>query len=397
MWSRLVAAVLVSTAVLAADPPPIRLAQPESVGMSSERLAQLERWLDGMVERQQAAGFVSLVARRGKVVHHRATGTLGMDSNDPMPLDALFDVASMTKPLTAAAALMLYEEGRVMLSDRVAKHIPEFGGRLVAVDDGEPKPAQRPMRVQHLFTHTSGFDDGRTRVEKYAFPTMQELMRESARTPLRAEPGSRWIYGDSLDVLGHLVERVAGQGLDQFLQQRLLDPLGMSDTHYWPPESKEHRRATLVVDGNDDPERSSREPAEASRQRSFVSGASGLHTTAADYWRFCQMLLDGGEFRGRRLLAPGSVTLMAANHLEEGTSYRPGLGFGLGVAVVLDRARAGLPYSEGSFFWGGSQGTVFWVDPAEDLCAVLMVQVRPSGDLSLRAKFGVLVYSAIVG
>ena len=389
-------ASLLAAALLHAESPPIRVADPESVGMSSERLARLGQWLDGIVEDRNAAGFVSLVARKGKVVHHQATGTLGVAVDDPMPLDALFDIASMTKPLTAVAALMLYEEGRITLSDRVSAHLPEFDNRVVAAQRGKPRPAARQMTVQHLFTHTSGVNDERGRAEKYAFPTMEALMQDFARLPLQAEPGTRWIYGDSLDVLGYLVERVSRKPLDEFLQERLLDPLGMTDTHYWPPESKRPRRALLVVDGKDDSARVSREPPESSERKTFFSGASGLHTTAADYWRFCQMLLDGGEFRGHRLLGPRTVLLMAENHLEAGTPYRPGLGFGLGVAVVTDRARAGLPYSEGSYYWGGSQGTVFWIDPAEQLVGVLMVQVRPSGGLKLRQKFAALVYSAIL-
>lgn len=389
-------ALLLGSISLVAQSAPIRVADPESVGMSSERLCRIEAWVDEMVEQRQAAGFVTLVARKGKVVHHRASGTKGMSTSEPMTPDAMFDIASMTKPLTAVAALMLYEEGRITLNEPVAGHLPEFKDVEVAARRGKTAPAQREMQVRHLFTHTSGARDPRGRAETYAFPTMEVYMKEFVQIPLQAEPGSEWIYGDSLDVLGHLVERVTRQGLDEFLQQRLLDPLGMTDTHYWPPESKQTRRATLVVDGDDDPTRESREPVEAGIAKTFVSGASGLHTTASDYWRFCQMLLNGGEFRGKRLLAPRSVSLMSEDHLDEGTSYRPGLGYGLGVAVVLDRARSGLPYSAGSFYWGGSQGTVFWVDPAEELIGVLMVQVRPSGNLKLREKFGALVYSSIV-
>ncbi len=393
---RLLIALLASAAVLAGESSPIRIAEPESVGMSSERLGRIGQWLDRLVRDRHAAGFVSLVARNGMVVHHRATGTRGTEVNEPMPLDALFDVASMTKPLTAVAALLLYEEGHITLSDSVSAHLPEFRDPLVVARRGKPVAARAEMTIRHLFTHTSGVQDPRTRAETYAFPTMEAYMKEFAGLPLQAEPGSKWIYGDSLDVLGYLVERVSGQGLDQFLQERILDPLGMKDTHYWPPDSKHARRALLVVDSKDDPTRVSREPVEAGEDRTFFSGASGLQSTAADYWRFCQMLLNGGKMRGIRLLGSRSVALMAEDHLEDGTLFRPGHGFGLGVAVVLDRARSALPYSAGSYYWGGSQGTVFWIDPVEELIGVLMVQVRPSGHLKLREKFGALVYSAIV-
>ena len=387
---------LVAGTVPAAASDALPIAEAESVGMSSERLSRIGAWLDEIVENGQAAGVVTLVARYGRVVHYSATGTRGMEVSDPMPPNALFDIASMTKPLTATAALMLYEEGRITLDDSVSDHLPEFKQPMILRESGETTPAESKMTVRHLFTHTAGVRDPRGRAETYAFPTMDAYMSDFARLPLRAEPGSKWLYGDSLDVLGHLVERVTGQGLDEFLQDRLLNPLGMNDTHYWPPAAKQGRRAVLVVDGSDDPTRVSREPIEAGESKTFISGASGLHTTAADYWRFCQMLLNGGTFGGKRLLGPRTVSLISMNHLEEGTPYRAGLDFGLGFAVVGDPAKARLPYSPGSYYWGGSQGTVFWIDPTEHLVGILMVQVRPAGRLQLRQKFGALVYAAII-
>ena len=390
----LIALVAASLQAATSDGLPIAIA--ESVGMSTERLTRIGTWLDEIVENGDAAGTVTLVARHGRVVHHLATGSRGMEVPDPMPLDALFDIASMTKPLTAVAALMLYEEGQITLEDSVSNHIPEFKKPIVLQESGDTTPAEREMSVRHLFTHTSGVRDRRGRAETYAFPTMDAYMADFAKLPLHAAPGSKWLYGDSLDVLGYLVERVSDRGLDEFLQDRVLDPLGMADTHYWPPAAKQGRRAVLVVNGKDDPARVSREPVEAGESKTFISGASGLHTTAADYWRFCQMLLNGGEFGGKRLLGPRTVSLISMNHLEEGTPYRPGLGFGLGFAVVSDPAKAHLPYSAGSYYWGGSQGTVFWIDPAEHLVGILMVQVRPGGRLRLRQKFGALVYAAII-
>ncbi len=396
MRRRFLLVFLIAACPLLAAAGAVPRADPESAGMSSERLRRIETWLQGMVDDGQAAGFVTLVARRGKVVHHRAIGNRGMSVQEAMPLDAIFDIASMTKPLTAAAALLLFEEGRITLDGPVAERLPEFKERMAPTDSGKLAPAERQMTVRHLFTHTSGVNDPRGRAERYAFPTMDAYMEDFVKLPLQAQPGAKWIYGDSLDVLGYLVERVSGQRLDRFLQQRILDPLGMTDTHYWPPAAKQRRRAVLVVNGKDDPARLSREPAAAAEARTFISGASGLHTTAADYWRFCQMLLNGGELDGKRLLGPRTIGLIAENHLEEGTSYAPGLGFGLGFAVVLDRAKIGFPYSAGSYYWGGSQGTVFWIDPAEELIGVLMVQARPAGRLKLRQKFAALVYSAIV-
>lgn len=396
MLRHILLTILIAVVALVSGAAELPTADPESVWMSSERLERINAWLDGMVESKQAAGFVTLVSRHGKVIHHRATGNRGMAVTDAMPLDALFDIASMTKPITAAAALMLLEEGRFTLGESVSKHLPKFADPQVADEGGATAPAKRTMTIRHLFTHTSGVRDPRGRAETYSFPTMDSYMKEFTKLPLQAEPGTKWIYGDSLDVLGYLVERLSGQGLDSFLQERVFDPLGMSDTHYWPPSGKQSRRAVLVVDGKDDPTRLSREPLEAGNSKTFIAGASGLHTTAADYWRFCQMLLDGGVLENKRLLGPRTVGWMADNHLERGTEFRPGLGYGLGVAVVTDRGKLDYPYSDGSYYWGGSQGTVFWIDPAEQLVGILMVQVRPSGALKLREKFATLVYSAIL-
>jgi CubicO group peptidase (beta-lactamase class C family) len=372
------------------------LVQPESVGMSSERLERIGEWLDGIIDRKEAAGFVTIVARNGQVVHHEARGTRGLSVSGPMPLDALFDIASMTKPITVAAALTLLEEGRFTLADPISEYLPAFRNPKVQLE-GEPlKPADREITVRHLFTHTSGVSDPRSRAETFAFPTLEAYMADFAKLPLRAQPGSEWLYGDSHDVLGYLVQEVSGQPLDQFVNERILKPLGMSDTHYWPPKSKDSRRAILVVDGKDDLDSTSRRPIAAAEAGTFIGGASGIYTTAADYWRFCQMLLNGGEFEGQRLLGPKTVSWINQDHLDSNVTFRPGQRFGLGFAILTDPGKADWFYSEGSYFWGGSQGTVFWIDPAEELTAVLMVQVTPSSKLRLREKFAALVYASIV-
>jgi CubicO group peptidase (beta-lactamase class C family) len=384
--------LLLSVRLFAGDLP---VAKPESVGMSAQRLDRITAWLNGIVQRKEAAGFVSLVARHGKVVHHQAVGTRGLRNGDPMPIDALFDLASMTKPITVAAALMLLEEGRITLHEPVANHLPEFKGARVEVRPGVLEPA-RPILVQHLFTHTSGVFDGRTRAQKFEAATLADLMRADAKLPLRYQPGSTFLYGDSHDVLGYLVQQVSGQPLDQVIQDRILTPLGMTDTHYWPPESKNNRRAILVVNREDDPESLSRVPPAAGKAKSYIGGASGLYSTAADYWRFSQMLLNGGVFDGKRLLGPKTISWMARNHIGDMKSFpTPGTRFGLGLAVVEDPGASGLPYSKGTYYWSGSQGTIFWIDPTEDLVGVLMVQLTPS-PLRLRERFSALVYGAIV-
>jgi CubicO group peptidase (beta-lactamase class C family) len=339
-------------------------------------------WLRDIVERKQAAGFVTLVARHGKVVHHQAFGTRGLEVSQPMPVDAIFDLASMTKPVTVAAALMLLEDGRFALHEPVANYLPEF------------RDSPR-MTIEQLLTHTSGVFDPRSRAEKMNPPTLAAYIQELARLPLRAQPGTEWIYGDSHQVLGHLVQQVSGVPLDKFVQDRILTPLRMQDTHYWPPESKDQRRAILVVNGKDDPTSESRVPPEAGRARTMIGGATGLYSTAGDYWKFSQMLLNGGSFGGRRLLGPKTISWMVENHIGDMPTFRtPGTRFGLGLAVVTDPGSSGLPYSRGTYYWSGSQGTLFWIDPAEDLIGVLMVQLTPN-PLRLRDKFAGIVYSAI--
>lgn len=383
MIKRLLGAMVLAAAVAPAQE---AIARPESVGMNGVQLQRMGAWLDGIAARKEAAGFVSLVARRGQVVWHKAHGTRGLANAEPMPLNALFDLASMTKPLTVAAALMLLEEGRFALNDPIERYLPEFARGA----------GKTPIRVRHLFSHTSGVHDKRSRAEKFEAPTLAEGMHALAKMPLGSEPGSAWLYGDSHDVLGYLVEKVSGQPLDRFVQSRILEPMEMKDTAYWPPAAWDKRRAVLVVDGKDDPESLSRVPPAAAKARSYIGGASGLYSTAADYWRFAQMLLNGGTAaNGARLLGPRTIAYMAQNHIGNMDSFKtPGTRFGLGLAVVTDPAEAGIPYSAGTYYWSGSQGTLFWIDPKEELIGVLMVQLTPS-TLRLRERFSAMVYAAI--
>jgi CubicO group peptidase (beta-lactamase class C family) len=386
------ALLFVARPTRAADLP---LAKPEAAGMSSSRLARIDTGLGGVVERKEAAGFVALVARHGKVVYHKAFGTRGLDDPDPMPADALFDLASMTKPVTVVAAMMLLEEGRYTLTDPVANYLPEFRNMRVETAPGTTASPKRQMQVKDLFTHTSGIYDPMSRAETMKFPTLAEYIKVLARPPLRYEPGTTWLYGSSHHVLGYLVQQVSGMPLDRFVQERILGPLGMRDTAYWPAEKENKRRAILVVNGKDDPTSASRLPPEAAAARTFIGGASGLYSTAADYWRFSQMLLNGGSWNNNRLLGPRIVKWMAQDQIENVASFTiPGTRFGLGMAVVTDPGGANMPYSKGTYYWSGSQGTVFWIDPAEDLIGVLMVQLTPSR-LKLREKFSTLVYAAI--
>lgn len=371
--------------------------KPESAGMSAERLGRVGVWLNGMIRNKEAAGFVALVARRGKVVLHEAYGTRGLSNPSPMTRDALFDLASMTKPVTVTAALMLLEEGRFALTDPIGQYLPEFKNVKIETAPGVFSPAKRPITVEHLFTHTSGVFTARSRAEIFEHPTLASFMHELAKGPVRHEPGTRYLYGTSHDVLGYLVEKVSGEPLDHFIQARILTPLGMHDTYYWPPDSLKKRRAVLVVNGKDDPESLSRVPPAAAKARTYIGGASGLYSTASDYWKLAQMLMNGGSFEGKRLLGPRTIAWMAQNHIGTIDSFAtPGTRFGLGLAVVTDPGAAGLPYSQGSYYWSGSQGTIFWIDPQEELVGVLMVQVTPSSKLKLRERYAALVYSSIL-
>ena len=393
---RLVVTLILAACTLGAGSPP-RVERPESAGMSSERLTRIGTWLDGVVERGEAAGFVTIVARRGKVVHHEARGTRGLSVKDPMPIDGIFDMASMTKAITVTAALMLLEEGKFTLEDPLSDYLPGFQGARVQVGPEAFVPAKPEITIRQLFTHTSGIADPRGRSEVYEFPTLQEYVADAAMLPLQAQPGTKWLYGDSHDVLGYLVEVVSGQPLGDYIQQKILDPLGMEDTYFWPPRSKDGRRAVLGVRGKDDLDSTSRRPLKAAGAATFIGGQSGIYSTAADYWRFCQMLLNGGELNGVRLLGPRTVGWINEDHMQGAGGFdRPGHVFGLGFAVLVAPGEAGWFYSPGSYYWGGSQGTLFWIDPEEDLTAVLMVQTTPSSHLKLREKFAAIVYGAIL-
>ena len=364
--------------------------------MSTEGLARIGEWLDGVVERREASGFVTIVARKGKVVHHEARGTRGMSVRDPMPKDGIFDMASMTKPITVVAALTLLEEGKITLDSPISEYLPEFKNPRVGVGPRATKPADGEITVRQLFNHTSCVRNLGSRVEIFSFPTLEVYGDELARRPLGCQPGSRFLYGTSHDVLGRLVEKVTGRPLDRYVAETIFDPLGMKDSHYWPPAAKDNRRAILVVDGKDDLDSTSRRPVEAERRATFIGGASGLYSTAADYLRFCQMLLNGGELDGHRVLGQRTVSFIARDQLRGAAYDRPGTTFGLGFAVVTDPGSLGYPYSKGTYYWGGSQGTVFWIDPQEELTAVLMVQAVPRPGMRLREKFAQIVYGAIV-
>ena len=371
----------------------IPVAEPESVGMSTERLLRIDAVMQRHIDAGNIQGAVTAVARRGKVVHFEAHGLMDVEAERPMSRDAIFIMMSSTKPILGVAAMMVIEEGLIRPEDPVSKYIPEFADMQVAVlkdpadEDISPfrvdrrnppehrlVPAETPITIKHLLTHTSGLASGGLGTAQSSRPvervTLASYIPTLGTMALDFQPGSRWAYsgGTGLDVVARIVEIASGMPYDQFVQTRILDPLDMTDTHYNVPPAKASRR--VVIQGRD--------LSRWSGETTYFSGSYGLSSTARDYLHFEQMLANGGELFGHRLLGSRSVEWMASNHL--GDLYRgftqnaKGQGFGYTVAVVLDPIAAGSRRSAGAFGWGGAFGTRSWTDPAEELAGVLMLQ-----------------------
>jgi CubicO group peptidase (beta-lactamase class C family) len=396
----------------------LRPASPESVGMSAERLERLSDALQAYVDRGELAGSVTLVARRGRVAYFEAFGQRDREANAPMRTDAIFRIASQSKAIVSVAAMTLVEEGKLLLTDPVGKHLPELMETKVAVarDGGgyDVVKAARPITVRDLLTHTSGFGYGNgvggdlwasVNQTGYYFADRDETIRDSVRRiatlPAHAHPGTQWIYGYSTDILGALVEVVAGKPLDQALRERVLEPLGMRDTEFYLSPGKNERLAAVYSMNGGKLERAPT-PGNAVGQGHYVqgprkafSGGAGLLSTGTDYARFLQMLLNGGELDGRRILSRKTVELMTTSHLGD-ISYNAGQGFGLGFYVVEDLGARGWPGSVGEFGWGGAYHTTYWVDPREELVVVHLTQLLPAGTVDDQAKLRALVYQAIV-
>jgi CubicO group peptidase (beta-lactamase class C family) len=396
-------------------------AMPESVGMSSARLERLDALLQRYIDDNMVAGVVSLVARDGKVVHHSALGSRYIEGNDPMDTDDIFVIMSMTKSIVSTALMMLFEEGYFLLDDPISKYAPEFADKEVLVEGQggiQRIPADRPITFRHILTHTAGVDPSRqmlTEDERAANPslpgfdrspraanserqgTLAETMAARGLLPLAFHPGDEWRYGSSTDYVAYMVERISGQRLDQFLEERILGPLGMVDTHYNVPESKLDR--VTAVYSPSGPNRTielGRAPAVSNT--SYFGGTYGLSSTTSDYFRFSQMILNGGELNGVRLLSPATVNLMITNHTGDLPIYIKGAdayGFGLSFTMVTDPDRARQALTPGTFGWGGAWGTVYWIDPTERLVMVFMTQVTSHNHMNIRQDFPNMVMQAI--
>ncbi|HMB79272.1 MAG TPA: serine hydrolase domain-containing protein, partial [Vicinamibacterales bacterium] len=375
---------------------------PEGVGFSSESLKELDTAMQGIVDKKQLAGVVTLLARHGKVVQHKAYGVQDLDSKAPMQLDTIVRIYSMTKPIAGAAMMMLYEEGKWQPGDPIAKHIPEFANLKVfsGVDaSGQPilVAPNHPPTMGELMSHNAGFTYGlfgNSPVDKMYqadnpldAPSLQAFIDKVATKPLLYQPGEKWVYSVSVDIQGYLIQKLSGKTFPDFLRDRIFTPLGMKDTGFLVPEAKLSRVATIY--GWDQARGAlagqPRDPG-ISTMPGLPSGGGGLYSTAADYLRFAQMILNGGELNGKRLLKSTSVAMMRTNVLNDQTlnsksgigpvHLQPGLGFGYDFAVMSDPAALKSPLGKGSFWWWGIAGTWFWIDPTNDVVFIGMIQRR---------------------
>ncbi|MGI9627307.1 MAG: serine hydrolase domain-containing protein [Longimicrobiales bacterium] len=394
-------------------------AQPEEVGLSSARLDRLTQALQGYVEQERLPGAVALVARRGQVVYLEAFGHRVREEGDKQETTDIFRIASQTKAVVSTAILMLQEEGRLLISDPVHRYLPEFASTTVAAPASgggyEVVPAERPITIRDLLTHTAGVGYGgglaedrwaEAEIQGWYFADRDEPIRATvsrmAEVPFEAQPGERFVYGYSTDILGAVVEVVSGLSLDEFLNARVLGPLGMSDTHFYLPADKTDRLSAVYsadaggLELAPDPGGMVGQGAYEEGPRKSFSGGAGLLSTATDYARFLQMMLDGGTLDGVRILSRKSVELMTVNHI--GDLLGPnGTGFGLGFQVLEDLGARGSPGTIGEFGWGGAYHSTYWVDPAEELVVVYFTQLIPAGGLDDHGKLRALVYQAIEG
>lgn len=401
--------------------------KPETVGFSSERLERLHTLMQDAVDSQQVAGVVTVLARHGRVVDYRAYGMRDIASKTAMTKDTIFRDYSMTKPVTAVAMLELYEQGKWLPSDPISKYIPKFAhlkvfngmgddGKMILVDP------IHPPTIGELMTHTAGFTYGifgDTPVDKmyrdanlFASKSLQEFVTKLAEIPLLYQPGTKWVYSVSMDVQGYIVEQLSGKSLPEYMRENIYTPLGMKDAGFYVPQDKWSRFATVYwVDPKGGLSATGPEIVnhrDFNKEPAMPSGGGGMVSTIEDYYRFAQMLADGGELNGKRLLAPATVKLMSSNHLpphlltgEFRIGYqvmRPGFGYGYNCAVVFDPPEANLPEGKGTFFWDGAAGTWFWIDPANDIVFVGMIQrmgAKPESE-NLQYLSRAVVYGALV-
>jgi CubicO group peptidase (beta-lactamase class C family) len=399
---------------------------PESIGFSTTRLHRLTQFLQGYIDRGDLPGLSATIARKGHTVFYEKFGWADIEAQKPIQDDTIFIIASMTKPITAAAIMMLYEEGYFHLNTPVWKFIPGFKDVKVCTgvaQDGSLvlTNLEREITFRHLFTHTAGLSYGWNEndpVDREYIKTQQRYVEQKismklrnfaddiSRMPLAYQPGSHWRYSCSIDVLGALIEIISNQPYEKFLEERILKPLGMTDTAFYVPVDKMDRVATVY--GHDAPEKGlqpikgiipNNEPPD------YPMPGGGLVSTISDYARFCQMLINKGEFDGKRLLSPSTVALFSINHAPaealpygfvEHDLYHAGYGYSLGTRVLMDVSKTGLYGSVGEFGWDGAFATYFWLDPKEELYGLMMLQHRPNAYYPIHQQFKQLTYQALL-
>lgn len=386
----------------------ITVQPPAAAGFSPAGVAALNAYFHGLVDQQKLAGVVTLLARKGKVASFDAYGKKSAAAAEPMTRDAIFRIASMTKPVTGVAMMQLYEKGLWKLDDPVAKHIPEFAGLKVKTPAGLVDQA-RAMTMAELMSHTAGFGVSAVYEKAGLRETdLQGMVDKLARLPLESQPGTDWAYGPAVDLQGYVVQKLSGLDLADYMQRHIFDPLKMPDTQFWVAPAKAARVVpihTYDATGKIVP---TSDPTVRTEKPRFLAGGGGLFSTAEDYFRFCQALLNGGELDGARILQPETVRLMRADVLNPGVKidlYGPnqeGLGFGMDFAVHKRPAESGLSQGLDSYWWGGAFGTWFWIDPANDVVFVGMIQnlrgsVPGAGTPDVRAASAKLVYAALSG
>ena len=407
IWLAL-AVLAVGRPALAQDFPP---APPESVGLSSERLERVTAALQAHVDRGSIAGVVAGVVRDGKLVYSESLGYRDLEAQTPMPVDAIFRLYSMTRPVTSLAAMILWEEGRFALDDPISKYLPQFENQRVFLDASEPDMAQtRPRKgeiaVEHLLLHTSGLGSRSSEIYRgegvrLRSISLEQMVDNAAHVPLFEDPGTRWRYGISTTILGRLVEIWSGMPFERFLEERVFKPLGMTDTVFWVDPDRRDRLAMVY---RPSPEGELRpyaiETIPFTEQPALIEGGVGLLTTTRDYLRFSQMFLNKGELDGHRVLQPETVEMMTVNRVPDALmplGRRPnGRGWTLGFCVVMDPEPFAFPVSQDVFWWDGSAGTRFFIDPRQNMITIIMAQVSPARGNGFREEFSTLVEAAIV-
>ena len=411
LFSLCIAALAAASATARAQELP--RATPESVGLSSERLDEATRGLQAHVDAGDVAGVVAGVVRHGRLVYLEALGELDRERGMPMRDDALFRLYSMTRPITSLAAMILWQEDRFELDDPVSRYLPEFADQRVFLDASVPdttatRPRRTEMTVEHLLLHTSGLGSRgsaiyRAEQVRLRSITLPEMVSNAARTPLFEDPGTRWRYGISTTILGRLVEIWSGMPFDEFLRERVFEPLGMTDTVFRVDPSRADRFGPAYRPGPDGSLRPHAiEAVPFTEQPTLIEGGVGLVSTVRDYLRFSQMFLNTGEFDGVRVLQPDTVAMMTVNRVPDALlplgfgNPQPGRGWTLGFSTVMDADVFPYPVSEGTFWWDGSSGTRFFIDPVEDMVTVIMAAASPADGNGLREGFVEAVYHSIV-